>query len=237
MALWLHSFTVGAPLSFLDHHLRCGDSVVGAWARPTIDALKARGALFNSGSIASVEQVASVMESIEEKTDSDIAEVTASKDAFSVVEEVTAPVAALFSLLTAERMMGLFDSAPKKTPPAPEKMAGKSDKQLAVWRAQVRTFEVASAFGLALEGAFGDPGKIAAGEVQIAPPDLVNQLALLPANEADSQSSLFPKISADDRRRVLADGLVANARARAAHEHFISLGDRLSECLVEPSLG
>src|SRR5260370_24074738 len=147
VALWLHSFTVGAPLSFLDHHLRCGDSVVGAWSRPTIDALKARGALFNSGSIASVEQVARVMESIEEKTDSDIAEVMASKDAFGVVEDVTAPVAALFSLLTAERMMGLFESAPKKTPPAPEKMAGKSDKQLAVWRAQFRTFESASAFG------------------------------------------------------------------------------------------
>ncbi len=28
-ALWLHTFTVGAPLSFLDHHLRCGDSLFG----------------------------------------------------------------------------------------------------------------------------------------------------------------------------------------------------------------
>ena len=82
VALWLHSFTVGAPLSFLDHHLRCGDSVIGAWARPTVDALKARGALFNTGAIASVENVARVMESIEEKTDSDIAEVTASKTRF-----------------------------------------------------------------------------------------------------------------------------------------------------------
>src|SRR5665811_770575 len=27
VALWLHTFTVGAPLSFLDHHLRCGDSL------------------------------------------------------------------------------------------------------------------------------------------------------------------------------------------------------------------
>jgi hypothetical protein len=31
VALWLHSFTVGAPLSFLDHHLRCGDSLFGSW--------------------------------------------------------------------------------------------------------------------------------------------------------------------------------------------------------------
>jgi hypothetical protein len=185
VALWLHSFTVGAPLSFLDHHLRCGDSVIGAWARPTIDQLKARGALFNAGVIASVEQVARVMESIEEKTDSDIAEVTASKTAFGVVGDATKPISALFSVLTAERLMGIFDGALRKAPPPLEKMVGKSEKQLATWRQQVRAFEAASAFGLALEGAFGDPVKIASGETRIAPPELVEQLALLPVNETD----------------------------------------------------
>jgi hypothetical protein len=220
VALWLHSFTVGAPLSFLDHHLRCGDSIIGAWARPTVDALKARGALFSTGAIASVESVARVMESIEEKTDSDIAEVTASKDAFGVVTDATTPIAALFSVLTAERLLGVFDRAPKRAPPAAEKMAGKSEKQLATWREQKRAFEAASAFGLALEGAFGDPVEIAAGEARIAPPDLVEQLALLPADESDQQSSLFPRISVDDRLRVLADRLVAEARARAARHGF-----------------
>lgn len=33
VALWLHTFTVGAPLSFLDHHLRCGDSLYGLWVK------------------------------------------------------------------------------------------------------------------------------------------------------------------------------------------------------------
>ncbi len=33
VSLWLHSFTVGAPLSFLDHHLRCGNSLVGCMAK------------------------------------------------------------------------------------------------------------------------------------------------------------------------------------------------------------
>jgi hypothetical protein len=36
VSLWLDAFTLGAPLSFLDHHLRCGNSLVGA----TIDELK-----------------------------------------------------------------------------------------------------------------------------------------------------------------------------------------------------
>lgn len=220
VALWLHSFTVGAPLSFLDHHLRCGDSIVGAWTRTAIDALKERGALFNLSSIASVEGVARVMEAIEEKTDSDIAEVTASKDAFATVEQATASISALFSLMTAEKMMGLFDRAPRKAPLPAGKMAGKSEKQLATWREQVRVFEDAAAFGLALEGAFGDPVKIASGEARVAPPELAQQLALLPADALDSQSSLFPKISVDDRRRALADRLVADARARAAQHRF-----------------
>ena len=29
VSLWLDCFTLGAPLSFLDHHLRCGNSLIG----------------------------------------------------------------------------------------------------------------------------------------------------------------------------------------------------------------
>jgi hypothetical protein len=160
------------------------------------------------------------MESIEEKTDSDITEVAASKAAFGIVEEAIGPIAALFSVLTAERLMGVFDGAPKKAPLSAEKMGGKSEKQLTAWRGQVRAFEAASAFGLSLEGAFGDPLKIAIGEIQIAPIELVQQLALLPADQSDPQSSLFPKIAVDDRRRLLADRLIAAARARAVEDRF-----------------
>src|SRR4029079_17988902 len=40
VSLWLDAFTIGAPLSFLDHHLRCGNSLVGA----TFKDLEAAGA-------------------------------------------------------------------------------------------------------------------------------------------------------------------------------------------------
>jgi type I restriction-modification system DNA methylase subunit len=33
VSLWLDAFTLGAPLSFLDHHLRCGNSLIGTMAR------------------------------------------------------------------------------------------------------------------------------------------------------------------------------------------------------------
>ena len=33
VSLWLDCFTIGAPLSFLDHHLKCGNSLIGATVR------------------------------------------------------------------------------------------------------------------------------------------------------------------------------------------------------------
>jgi len=41
VSLWLHSFTIGAPLSFLDHHLRWGNSLIGTDVRTVEQALRA----------------------------------------------------------------------------------------------------------------------------------------------------------------------------------------------------
>ena len=40
LSLWLHSFTIGAPLSFLDHHLRWGNSLIGTDVRTVEGAIK-----------------------------------------------------------------------------------------------------------------------------------------------------------------------------------------------------
>jgi hypothetical protein len=219
VALWLHSFTVGAPLSFLDHHLRCGDSILGAWVRPTVDALQARGALFNLNQIARVEHVAGVMAEIEQTTDNDVAEVTASKEKFGVVEEATAPVASLFSLLTAERVLGIFDKAPK-APPDLRKLAGKSEKQVAKARTDLRAFERAAALQLVLEGTFGDPIRIANGDERVATAELANQLSLILDDTPPEQEGLFPSLRLDDRRRLTADQVVGEARALSARDRF-----------------
>ena len=33
LSLWLHTVAKGEPLSFLDHHIRCGNSLIGAKLR------------------------------------------------------------------------------------------------------------------------------------------------------------------------------------------------------------
>ena len=102
VALWLHTFTVGAPLSFLDHHLRCGDSLFGAWARSGIDkAADYGGPLLLHGSIRQAELSALEMRTIEELTDAEIAEAHRSAETFVQVEEATAPLDAVLSLVHA----------------------------------------------------------------------------------------------------------------------------------------
>ena len=102
VTLWLHTFTVGAPLSFLDHHLRCGDSQFGAWARSGIDKATEYGSpLLLHGSVTSAERAAQSMQTIEGLTDAEIAEAHRSAEAFAEVEEATAPLNAVLSLVHA----------------------------------------------------------------------------------------------------------------------------------------
>ena len=102
VALWLHTFTVGAPLSFLDHHLRCGDSLFGAWARGGIDKATEYGSpLLLHGSVTRAGLAAREMQTIEELTDAEVAEAHRSAETFAQVEEATAPLDAVLSLVHA----------------------------------------------------------------------------------------------------------------------------------------
>ena len=99
VSLWLHSFTVGAPLSFLDHHLRCGDSLVGLRVRDATDELHRLGGMFAGSAIAGAETATDGMQRIEEMSDADVAEVQASAALFDGVEETTADLRGLLDFL------------------------------------------------------------------------------------------------------------------------------------------
>ena len=141
LSLWLHSFTVGAPLSFLDHHLRCGDSLFGEFAGPVEDDLRARYGLALAGAIVSARQAAKGMLLVEEQTDADIGGVRESAAAFAAVEADTAPLRAFLNLHHTARWR------PDKRPAAEK---GRD-----------------ALFG----GAYGDPVAIAGGQPMRAPRD------------------------------------------------------------------
>ncbi|MCY3887850.1 MAG: restriction endonuclease [Chloroflexi bacterium] len=105
VALWLHSFTVGAPLSFLDHHLRCGDSLIGLRVLEAREELRRLGGLSASSAIAGAESAASGMQRIEELSDADVAEVRESADLFRGVEGTTADLRGLLDILCGLRWL------------------------------------------------------------------------------------------------------------------------------------
>ena len=92
VSLWLHSFTVGAPLSFLDHHLRCGDSLIGLRVHDATRELARLGGLTSGSAVQAAENATQGMQRIEELSDADISEVEESANLFAEVEKTTAPL-------------------------------------------------------------------------------------------------------------------------------------------------
>jgi hypothetical protein len=138
VSLWLHTFTVGAPLSFLDHHLRCGDSLFGSWVQGGIKRASALGApLLLHAPMTRALRAASKMQIIEGLTDAEIAEAHRSKDVFDEVRDMTAPLDAFLSLIHAFDWLDLRNRADRA---------------------------VLSAF---FDGQFGDPVQVALGTTEI----------------------------------------------------------------------
>jgi hypothetical protein len=133
LSLWLHSFTVGAPLSFLDHHLRVGDSLFGEFVAPVEQDLRARFGLAMSQAVVRARQSAAGMAMIEALTDADIGEVHSSAEAFKGVEQATAELRGFLDLYHAARWLPAADIV---------EQAGRN-----------------ALFG----GAYGDPASIASG--------------------------------------------------------------------------
>lgn len=114
VALWLHTFTVGAPLSFLDHHLRCGDSLFGSWVQPGIEKVSRQGGLFLLGPLKRAKSAAASMQIIEGLTDVEIAEAHRSADVFAGVEDSTASLNNLLSLVHALEWLDTSDKEDDK---------------------------------------------------------------------------------------------------------------------------
>jgi len=138
VALWLHTFTVGAPLSFLDHHLRCGDSLFGLWVRKGIDKATEQGSpLLLHGPITRATRAATSMQIIEGLTDAEITEAHRSANVFDEVREMTAPLDAFVALVHAFDWLNIRD---------------RDD------RAALHAF---------FDGQFGDPIDIALGKAEV----------------------------------------------------------------------
>lgn len=101
VSLWLHTFTVGAPLSFIDHHLAAGDSLFGLWVRDAIDKARTGGELLYIKELRNAERQAATMQRIEALTDAEIAEAHHSAEMWRDVEYQTGPFDGFVSFMNA----------------------------------------------------------------------------------------------------------------------------------------
>nr|WP_314444413.1 hypothetical protein [uncultured Sphingomonas sp.] len=102
VSLWLHTFTVGAPLSFIDHHLRCGDSLFGLGVRDAIEtASNLGGQLLWHEALRNAHRSAEAMRTIESLTDAEIGEAHRSAKMWSDVELMTGELDSFVSFMHA----------------------------------------------------------------------------------------------------------------------------------------
>lgn len=104
-ALWLHTFTVGAPLSFLDHHLRVGDSLHGERLPAVQKNMQALGSLLLKSEFDRLAIAAKAIAQVADLTDVDIAEAHLSKQLAQEAAEQTAPIHAVLDFWRAMRWM------------------------------------------------------------------------------------------------------------------------------------
>lgn len=104
-ALWLHTFTVGAPLSFLDHHLRIGDSLHGEQLPQVQRDMQNLGALLLQTEFDRLALAAKNIAQVADLTDVDIAEAQLSKQLATEALVQVAPIHAVLDFWRAMRWL------------------------------------------------------------------------------------------------------------------------------------
>ncbi len=115
VSLWLHTFTPGAPLNFIDHHLRCGNSLFGTWVREGLKKARDNGGHLLLGErLNQAESTAAHMQIVEGLTDEEISEAHRSADIFRGIKRDTAPLDSFLSLIHAFDWLNIKDREDKE---------------------------------------------------------------------------------------------------------------------------
>jgi hypothetical protein len=95
VSLWLDCFTLGAPLSFLDHHIKCGNSLIGAEVQAVHRTIKEDPFGYQFQSLL---EAAQMMRRVSKLSDTTIEEVAESRAAFRQGYDALKPYRRLFDL-------------------------------------------------------------------------------------------------------------------------------------------
>ena len=190
------TFTAGAPLSFLDHHLVCGDSLFGEWVGPVHRELAAKANLLINRHVQQALTATDGMARIERAADADIAEARESADTHQAMRAATAPLYRFLDFWQALRWLRLGRSEAAALDALLNGMFGPPVPIVA---------------GLAEAVAPPEPS-IEEGEANLFGEQPANLLR---------QGSLFHAAEANRENYVRALDLIERSQALAAEQHFL----------------
>ena len=107
LSLWIHTFVPGLPLSFLDHNIVCGNSLVGIATFEEVDDLLTRGGttpLFSHTADALIGSAEAAVKRLAQLSDADAAEIKEARKAFDEQTKAVADTERMFDILTASRL-------------------------------------------------------------------------------------------------------------------------------------
>lgn len=99
LSLWLDSFTLGAPLSFLDHHLKCGNSLIGIGVSEVREKLQAT--LFGS-QFAGLLSATELMRQVGELTDATFEDIQKSVTLYERADQELKPFKTILDFWVSE---------------------------------------------------------------------------------------------------------------------------------------
>ncbi|MDI1495166.1 MAG: N6 adenine-specific DNA methyltransferase [Cenarchaeum symbiont of Oopsacas minuta] len=103
LSLWLDSFTIGMPLTYLDHHIKCGNSLIGVPPRQlnktmvnkqntltselTVQSMLKDFTLVSKKDVKNITRAGNMMQKVNSSTDSTITMFTSSQETHKTIEE------------------------------------------------------------------------------------------------------------------------------------------------------
>lgn len=98
VSLWLDCFTLGAPLSFLDHHLKCGNSLIGATEKEFEEAQRGQLSLLARSQATGAKQAVPQMIQVGALPDITFSQARESKRQYNSASATLAPIKRLFDV-------------------------------------------------------------------------------------------------------------------------------------------
>jgi hypothetical protein len=102
VSLWLDCFTLGAPLSFLDHHIKCGNSLIGVTVDEVREAVEGGQEVLWGSQFTRLKLAAESMREVGDLSDLTSGQVRQSRKKFIEASDLLAPYKRILNVYTSQ---------------------------------------------------------------------------------------------------------------------------------------